>query len=176
LFCRDSQKSSSAIELGAFKKRSTSVDSAPPTISVSEPDLLAHDRATTCSGDKPSASKHFKLPGKRRSVKPNTNSNHNNGNVLSLRNHALSVSDSNLSRHKPPQATKPSIPKSMSKEDVKTVEVTPEEATVSLLCVHTCVHACVQCVYKCEKPINHYSFRVRKMRALWQMLIRPRKD
>jgi len=140
LLCRGGQKSSSTIELGVVKKRSASVDSVPPTISISEPDLLSRDRT---AGDKSStsdgrSSKHFKLPGKRRSVKPNNN--HNNGNVVhSLRKTALSVSDSNLSRHKPPQVTKSSISKSMSKEDVKTVEVPPEEVTVSVCCV--CVHA-----------------------------------
>ena len=143
MFCRGGQKSSSAIELGVVKKRSASVDSVPPTISISEPDLLSRDRTAS---DKPStsdgrSSKHFKLPGKRRSVKPNTNNNHNNGNVVhSLRKTALSVSDSNLSRHKPLQVTKSSIPKSMSKEDVKTVEVPPEEVTVS---VYVCMRACL---------------------------------
>ena len=145
LFCRERQKSSSAIELGVVKKRSASVDSVPPTISVSEPDLFARDRATSDG-----RSKHVKLPGKRRSVKPNTNNNHNNGNGShNLRKTVLSVSDSNLSRHKPPQATKSVIPKSVSKEDVKSTEVSLEEATVSV-CVCVCVRACVcECTRAC---------------------------
>ena len=43
----------------------------------------------------------------------------------------MSISDSNLSRHKPPPAIKPGIPKSVSKEDVKTIEVSSEEISVS---------------------------------------------